>query len=390
MKLYKDKTKILMLTHYAFRAEDGEDTDQRILRYLKERVRKVVLITHPFPDFNYRTSYCTIYENGNQVKQIKVAIVKGLSALQYLHHVLLIYYYLVRVGLSYDLCIALENMSFMVILPFRLLGTVKRLVYYSIDFMPQRFPNPFINWLYHFIDKLACRLSDINWVMVKEQINERRKYGAITIKSSAFTIVPIGYETKNIDIKPLNKIDFHNIVYAGGFRESMGPQLVIKAMPHLITKIPDIRLTIIGLGKDLKKLKSLIKELKVSQQVDFKGFIPGFRDLTHEISLKSIALAPYAPIPGSYSYYSDPSKIKLYICCGVPVITTKVTTISNLISKTHSGIIIDYSEKALYKAVLFLLASKKRFLNYKNAAIDLSHKFDINHIMDNAIQKIPF
>ena len=72
MNLSKDKTKILMLTHYAFRAEEGEDTDQRILRYLKDRVKKVILITHPFPEFGYRTSYCTIYENGNKTKEMRV------------------------------------------------------------------------------------------------------------------------------------------------------------------------------------------------------------------------------------------------------------------------------------------------------------------------------
>lgn len=389
MELRKDKTIVLMLTHYAFRSEEGEDTDQRILRYLKDRVTKIVLITHPFPDFGFRYSYCTVYKNGVKIRELKIYVPKGPPWFQYLYHVVLIYYFLLKVGIIWDICIALENLSFISILPLRLLYLIKRLVYYSIDFSPKRFTNPFLNWIYHWMDKISCKASDNNWVMVKQQIDERKKFGITRLNSSPFIIVPIGYEIKNINVLPFDKIDFYSIIYAGGFRESYGPQLAIKALPLLIKRFPKIRLTIIGIGKLEGHLKDLIKKLKIAKFVDFKGFIPKFKDLTDVIAKHSVALAPYTPIPGSYSYYSDPSKIKLYMCCGLPVITTSVATISNLISKTHSGIIINYSEKSLSDTVAYLLSNRKRYKSYKDAAIKLSKRFDINNILSNAFKKIP-
>lgn len=389
MNLSNSKSKILIINYYSFRSEEGEDTDQRIIRYLKNKVKRIIHIVHPFPEFGSRFSYLTIYENGDKISQSKVYVLKGPALLQYLHHILIDYYFLFKTGFNFDLCIIAANLMFISIFPLRLFGFIKRIVYYSVDFVPQRFPNPFLNWLYHFMDKFACKFSDINWVMVKQQIKERRRYGIIPSNSSPFTIVPIGYELKNINVRPLDKIDFYNVVYAGGLRESYGPQLAIKAMPALLKKFPKIRLTIIGVGKYENELKKLIKVLKINKYIDFRGFIPSFKDLTDTIAKHSVAVAPYVPNPGSYSYYSDPSKIKLYICCGLPVITTKVTTLTNLISKTSSGIIIDYSEKSLADAVIKLLSNRDRYMQYKKAAIKLSKRFDINHILDSAFKKIP-
>ncbi len=389
MNLSKDKTRVIMLTHYTFRSEDAEDLDQRIFRFLKDKVKKIVLITHPFPEFGNRLSFLTVYEHGKLIIDKRVKISRGPSFLQYLQHIFIIYYFLLFTGFDFDLCISLENMSFTCIFPLRMLGLIKRLIYYSIDFVPQRFQNPLLNQFYHSLDKFACQKSDLNWVMVKEQFINRRRYNITKENSSPFVIVPNGYEIRDINIQNSKKIDFFNIVFAGGFREGTGTPLAIETIPLLIKKFPKIKLTIIGTGREEKNLKQLISKLKIKRYVDFIGFIPSFKKLTETLASKSIGLAPYKPIPGSFSYFADPSKIKLYMSCGLPVIATNITTMTKLISKTKSGIIIDYTKKNLFKAVSFLLSDKRRYQKYKDSAITLSKNFDINHILNTAIAKIP-
>lgn len=391
MNLYQNKTKILISTHFNFRTEQNEDTDSRLANYLKDKVKKVVLIAQPFPEYNHRYTYLLIYSNGKKIQDSRFYIPKGPAWLQFLYHILLLYYLLLfKTGVNFDLCIAMENLSFVSIYPLRFFKIIKRLVYYSIDFVPQRFSNIFLNKIYHFMDKSGFKYSDSAWVMTEEQFKKRDIYGITPRSSTLVNIVPIGYDNKKINTYSVEKINFYNIVYAGALRESAGPQLAIKTMPLLIKKYSKIRLTIIGSGKDSDKLQKLIKKLKLSQYIDFKGYIANFYDLTEILATKSIGLAPYKPIPKSFSYYSDPSKIKLYMCCGLPVITTNMTTMSNLISETDSGIIIDYSERALANAVSFLLSNKKRYQLYKKAATKLSFKFDVNNILKSAINKIPY
>lgn len=388
MKLIKDRTKILMLTHYTNRSEFGEDTDMRILRFLKNRVKKIVLITHPLPEFGHHTSYCLIYQDGQKISEFTTTVYRGPEFLKYAHHMVITYYFLLKTGLSFDLCIAMEDLSFITILPLRFLNIIKRLIYYSLDFVPHRFNNGFLNRLYRLMDKIACRFSDTNWVMVKEQLSARKKSG-IARDSAPFDIIPICYDNSRINVRPVEKIDFYNLLYMGAIRESMGPQLAIQTMPSLIKKFPKIHLTIIGSGKYLNELKDLVSKLKLQGYIDFTGYIEKFSDMTDLMVQKSIGLAPYMPTPGSFSYYSDPSKIKLYMCCGLPVITTNVATMSNLISKTKSGLVIDYSEKSLAAGLTYLLSNKNRYKLYREAALKLAKKFDVNFVLDDAFKKIP-
>ncbi len=390
MELIKNKTKILILAHFNYRTEQNEDTDSRLANYFKDKVKKVVLIAQPFPEYNHRYTYMTIFNNGKKIQNSRFYVLKGPAWLQFLYHILLLYYLLIfKTGVNFDLCIAMENLSFISTYPLRFLKLVRRLVYYSIDFVPKRFSSIFLDKIYHFMDKSGFKYSDSAWVMTKEQFEKRDVFGITQANSNLVDIVPIGYDNKKINTYPATKIAFHNIIYAGALRESTGPELAIKTMKLLIKKYPKIRLTVIGSGKDSDKLQDLIKKLKLNKYVDFKGYIANFYDLTEILATKSIGLAPYKPIPESFSYYSDPSKIKLYMCCGLPVITTDMTTMSNLISKTGSGLIIDYSEKALADAITYLLSNKKRYSLYKKAAVKLSQEFDVNNILKSAISKIP-
>lgn len=389
MNLSKDKTRILLINYYNYRAEENEDTDQRIISYLKSKVKKIFHIAHPFPEFGSRYSYLTLYEDGKKIKQFKFYILRGPSWIQYLYHIIITYFCVFKSGFVYDLCIAAANLSFISIFPLRLFF-IKRLVYYSVDFVPNRFPNSFLNSLYHFMDAFACRYSDNNWMMTEEQIAGRKQFGITSTNSAPFTIVPIGYDTKKIHIPSEDKIKLEDMVYMGAMRESTGPELAIKTIPLLIKRYPKINLTMIGAGKDTNKLKKLIKKLRLGKHVNFLGYIANFWDMVGVISQKSIGLAPYKPIPDSFSFYSDPSKIKLYMCCGLTVITTDVATMSNLILNTQSGLITDYSEKSLFNTITYLLEDKTRFYSFRKNAIKLSKQFDINHILDNAINKIPY
>src|SRR3989338_194715 len=113
MKLNRSKTNVLISTHFNFRTEQNEDTDSRLENYLKRQAKKDILIAQPFPEYNHRFAYLSIFENGTKVKEEKFYIPKGPSLLQFLYHILLTFYLLLtKIGVNFDLCIAMENLSF--------------------------------------------------------------------------------------------------------------------------------------------------------------------------------------------------------------------------------------------------------------------------------------
>ncbi|MDP3733316.1 MAG: hypothetical protein Q8Q91_02125, partial [Candidatus Daviesbacteria bacterium] len=61
MKLYRSKTNVLISTHFNFRTDQNEDTDSRLANYLKKKAKKVVLIAQPFPEYNHRFAYLSVF-----------------------------------------------------------------------------------------------------------------------------------------------------------------------------------------------------------------------------------------------------------------------------------------------------------------------------------------
>ncbi len=389
MKLLKGKTSVLLINHYMTRALGSEETDQRTLNFLSSKVKKVVHIAHPFPNSPFNQTIVEVFQDGKLIKEESIAIYKGPQIMQYLTHLFLNWWIFLKIHTRFDLCITLEDLSFISLYPFRFLGLIKKMVYYSVDFSPIRFKNPLLNKIYHFLDKFACTHSDMNWVMVEEQIKARKNRDMGKIQYSPFALAGIGYKRSLIKIKSADEIDFYNIIFAGALLENSGPHLGIQTLPLLLKKFPKIHYTIVGRGIFEGELKNLVKSLGLGKKIKFTGYVESFEDLTEILSKASIGLAPFVPNPNSLSYYSDPSKIKLYLVCGLPVITTKVTTIAPLIEKTGAGIVIEYNEKSLYEAIEYLLIDNKRYESYKKSAIKLSQKYDVDNILNKAFEKIP-
>lgn len=387
MRLYKDTTRALLLTHFAIRLDQGPAAPA-FLHYLLKRTKKVVYIEHPFPYAPIQYSFLTIYEDGETKKAIKIPNIKGSSFLQFIYHFFLTHYFLLQSGFFYEICISCENLSLTSILIYRKLGFIKKIVYNSMDYMEQRFKNPILNYIYHLTDKLACKTSDVNWVGTKQQILARKSSGFNLKNYAKFKIIPNGYINEEIKISPDKEINFYQLVFIGGIFKTTGLELAINALQILVKKIPKIRLMIIGKGEYETVLKKLVRKLKLNRHVKFLGFIKKFRDATQIIAESSIGLATFLPDPDSLSYYSDPSKVRLYLACGLPVITTTVTTIAPSLVKKKAGIVIPYKEKEFAKAVTFLLSNKKRYSSFKKSAISLSKKYDINLILDNSLRKL--
>ena len=85
-----NKSKVLIFTHYAFRSEESEDVDQRIVTYLKKHVGKIVQITHPFPEFDNKYSYLQIFEGQKRISEFKISVIRSASFIRYLHHIIII------------------------------------------------------------------------------------------------------------------------------------------------------------------------------------------------------------------------------------------------------------------------------------------------------------
>ncbi len=381
-------SQILIISHFAFKDEDkGAVFPQNIRNFLLKRIGKLTYIDHPFPEANFPASQITIYENSERVYQLTSPMLKLPTLFLFIYQFFLTIFFLIIKPVKYDLVIACDNLSFISTLIFRKLGLIKKLIYYTVDYSPKRFNNRFLNSLYQYMDRVACMISDKNWVTVKEMVTAKTQNGLDLKKCAPFQIVPIGFNKNDIALKPTTKVNRFNLVFAGVLYEKQGLQLVINSLPKLIKKFPRIKLTIIGDGPYKSDLKKIIEQKKLKSYVKFCGYINNHREVVKIILKNGIGLATYNPRLGDYSYYADPSKIKLYLLCGLPVITTEVPPIAKKIDKEKSGIVIDYSETDLINALEILFVSKK-YAKYRNNALKTAKSYDDNIILEKAFREL--
>jgi glycosyltransferase involved in cell wall biosynthesis len=66
----------------------------------------------------------------------------------------------------------------------------------------------------------------------------------------------------------------HEMLYVGRLTSEKGIELLVKAMPEILSKLPEITLTVIGKGPLELHLRSLCQSLKIAQNVQFVGPVP--------------------------------------------------------------------------------------------------------------------
>lgn len=141
------------------------------------------------------------------------------------------------------------------------------------------------------------------------------------------------------------------IGFVGGFPWKRGGMQIVKALPRLKKKYPNIGGLIIGSGKEMPELKNKAKELGVWENCIFTGQIP-FEQVPNYINCFDIGISQlYIEEQGA-----SEQKVRQYLGCGKPIIVSP-GSVNNFVEENEIGKIVDpLDEDAFYKAVDYYLS----------------------------------
>lgn len=143
------------------------------------------------------------------------------------------------------------------------------------------------------------------------------------------------------------------ILFVGTFYPWQGINIVIKSMLRVIHNKPNAKLLIVGYGEIEANLKSLTKELQLTDSVIFTG------KLAHEkipqiISASDVCVTLKEPMVSGFS----PIKLFEYLACEKPVVATKVKGF-DFVNEVGCGILVEYNnEKETSDALLSLISNR--------------------------------
>ena len=271
---------------------------------------------------------------------------------------------------TYDLFIGVESIYAFCGIILRYFGKAQVVVYYVSDYAPKRYGTLFFQNIYLWLDRFCCYHADFIWDVSPAMLPARISAGLDKKKCKPVLLVPNALFPEQINHIPITKRREKSIVFAGTFGFENGTKLLIEAMRNVVKKIPNSSLHFYGGNIEQEKfLKSLVKKYNLEKNIFFHGLVTKATELSQEIQKYMIGVAPYLGSPGSPRWYADATKIRLYLGCGLPVITTHVPPLGKIVTEKGAAITIKDNQHELAEAIIKLLSDKNLYEKMTKNAI---------------------
>lgn len=348
---------------------------------------EVIHICHSFSDAPDRRSSFVWYRNGLLYKQGKSADYKHLpESLIYFKELFFTMKWLLGSRQPWDVYIGMDGLLVAFGMLLRLFGRVKKLVFWAIDFVPEkRFSAEWKNKVYHSINTLGYRRSDEMWDISPRMAEARERFLGVTKETyRSHKVVPYGVWTERIEIYGYDDCEQSTLVFMGHLLEKQGVQLVIEAIPEILQKVPNFQFKIIGGGSYGDELMALAEKRGVADRCHFLGKIDDIRELEKEIARSAVAIAPYIESLDTWTYYADPGKVKTYLACGVPLLLTKIPWNAQEIAARNCGVIIEETTEDVAEKVAFLMDRERNILFRKNA-LEYAQHFNYRNLFQGLL-----
>lgn len=135
----------------------------------------------------------------------------------------------------------------------------------------------------------------------------------------------------------------YKLLYAGAITIERGLDDIIRALPLLAGRVPRTILYIAGNGSDEDRLRKLVVELKLEQQVCFMGWVP-FRQIHAYISQSDLCLVPH--VYNDFINTTIPNKLFQYMAMSKPVLVSNAKPLARIVRQGQCGFVFESGNPA--------------------------------------------
>jgi glycosyltransferase involved in cell wall biosynthesis len=290
-----------------------------------------------------------------------------------------------------DCWLAFNNMHCARGLLARRAGWATRVVYWAVDFVPERFgPGP-LTKAYDAVDAYCCRQADLRIELSEPALEGRNGRHRVHAAARAPTrVVPVGAWLDRLPVVPEDALAKRRVVFIGHLVPRQGVGISLDAMRILRDRGVQAELEIAGTGPLFEQLRATASEMGIERQVSFRGFLDDHRDVEAFLASGSIAVAPYDPTGQTFTRYADPSKLKAYLAAGLPILTTDVPPNAHELAERGGAQIVGFDATAYARAIEQLLGAPEEWARRRAAALDYVRDYDWNRLLEPAFADIGF
>ena len=151
---------------------------------------------------------------------------------------------------------------------------------------------------------------------------------------SQISVIQNGIDFEDIhNVQPHKSIEYPSILFVGGLSKVKGIDTLLNAVPIIRKKILNLCLYVAGSGPEENKLKELVKELNIEENVNFLGYVSEIEKYSYYKS------ADVCVFPSIY----EPFGIVLLeaMACGKPVVASNVGGIPFVVEEGKTGLLFE-------------------------------------------------
>lgn len=358
-----------------------------MLSFFVPRVKNLVLLDEPHPESPIINPIVELYKGGKLKKKFtissliylpiylfcKIPSTKKTRISYKLRDFFLTFFVAYSSNEKYDLFVGFEAINALAGIILKKLGKVKLVVYYVSDYSPTWFGETLFNAIYLRLDRFCVRHADFTWDVSPMMKEGRLKAGLQKKYLERVLNVQNGLFPVQIGSVPVEKRTRDSIVYMGVFDREMGIDVALAAFKLVLLKHPHATFHIIGGTKEgVGRVKKIATDFGIENSTFFYGFLPPDKTMVDIIKYCSIGVAPYLTEKKSRRKFGDPGKIRQYLGCGLPIVTTDFVWYGRYAVDKGAGIIVKDDPKDLADGICTLLENKDLYKRCSNNAIKLS------------------
>ncbi len=188
-------------------------------------------------------------------------------------------------------------------------------------------------------EKLVFKNVNKIIVVIEEQIPRILSLGISKDKIETISNTVDIDKLKKLDLEPQDRKEPGNgfvISYIGGFSGHRGLDTLIKALPIILKKAPEVKLLLVGDDPYRKKLKNLAMKLGVADKVLFTGWVPFPKAMSY-IARSDMCAVPHLSTPQTEA--AGPHKLFQYMYFSKPLLVSDVASLKRIVTKTKCGVV---------------------------------------------------
>ncbi len=271
----------------------------------------------------------------------------------------------------------------------RRLRRATKVVYWCVDFVPDRFGRSPLTRVYDGLDATCCRRADARFELSAEASAARDARHHLAREAVApVRVVPMGAWTQRTPAVSTDGWRRRHVVFLGHLVERQGVGLFLDALTELRARDAQVTATVVGGGPLEHELREQARRLGLEGVVTFFGFVEDHREVERTLAEASLAVAPYEPSPDTFSRYADPGKLKAYVAAGLPVLLTDVPPNAGTLAREAGAEIVGYDATALATAIERALDDGEEWTRRRASALRYAATFDWNHLLTDALDSV--